>query len=125
MHHIVRNTLAAVLVSLPATLTAVPQVAVFNDRSYRADGPQSFDYRGGRLLFILFDGAAFSNVQCPSLPAGVGLFPFVPGDLPCPAGHNAFVSIRFGDRDRDVINQWHRLGSVSYTHLTLPTICSV
>ena len=112
MHHIVRNTLAAVLVSLPATLTAVPQVAVINDRSYRADGPQSFDYRGGRLLFILFDGAAFSNVQCPSLPAGVGLFPFVPGDLPCPAGHNAFVSIRFGDRDRDVINQWHRLGSV-------------
>lgn len=88
------------------------QIAVCNSRSYRATSNSSFDYRGGQLIFFIFDGNAFSDVECPFLPAGPGLLPFFPGALPCPPGHNAFLSTRFGDRDGDTIDLWGRLGSV-------------
>lgn len=113
MVKVARHIVATALICLPATVSAVPQVAVSNDRTYRATGDQTFRYNGGELTFVLFDGDALSNVECPSLPAGVGLLPFPPGVIPCPAGHNAFVSTRFGDRDRDVSNTWQRLGSVN------------
>ncbi|MDQ8191827.1 hypothetical protein [Roseibacillus persicicus] len=112
MRNFARSACALILVGLSVPSSATPSIAVANDRIYRATSGTSFTYEGGQLLFFIYDGNALSNTECPSLAAGVGLLPYFPGDLPCPAGHNAFVTRRFGDRDRDVSNSWHRLGSV-------------
>ncbi len=103
------------LMGLSQTVMAIPQIAVLNNRTYRATGPESFRYESGQLMFILFDGNPFTAVQCPFIPAGppTNFLPFPVGSMPCPAGHNAFISTRFGDREQDVLTQWGRLGVVN------------
>ena len=114
MERIVPGIITTILLGSSATLFGQigPSVTILNDRAYRATSSSSLEYQGGRILFIMFDGA-FTDVECGFIPANPLSPPRPVGSLPCPAGDNAFISARFGDGDDDVANFWARLGSVS------------
>jgi len=106
----------------PSTYSRLIAVKVFSPTNVWAVGDQSADNITFTTLIEHWEGTSWSIVPSPQSRAGNGFLLGVDGTV---SDLWAVGAGTLNGSDFTLIEHWNGTTSVSYTHLTLPTICSV